>query len=121
MALNVGRSGTSFTAIAPAKINLALHVTGRRPDGYHDIDTLAMFADVGDSIVAEPGDALSLEVSGWFAGDVPDNRENLVIAAAEALRSGSGIGDGARLLLVKNLPVGAGIGGGSSDAAATGP
>ena len=118
MALKAEISGTPYTAFAPAKINLALHVTGRRSDGYHDIDTLVMFADVGDTLTAEPEGRLALDVSGKFSGDVPTDRKNLVIAAAEVLRAETQIKSGARLSLVKNLPVGAGIGGGSSDAAA---
>ena len=118
MALKAEIGGPSYTAFAPAKINLALHVTGRRSDGYHDIDTLVMFADVGDTLKAKPDGRLAFDVSGTFSGDVPKDQENLVIAAAEALRAETQIKSGARLSLVKNLPVGAGIGGGSSDAAA---
>ncbi len=118
MVLRIHKAGTSFTAFAPAKINLALHVTRRRSDGYHDIDTLVMFAKAGDRLVAEPDVELSLEVSGRFSGQVPQDRENLVFVAAKALRDQTQIKSGARLSLIKELPVGAGIGGGSSDAAA---
>ena len=118
MALTEGIAKTPSSAFAPAKINLALHVTGCRPDGYHEIDTLVMFADVGDVLTADADDILLLEVSGQFSGQVPRGTDNLVLAAAEALRSRTGATFGARLRLTKNLPAGAGIGGGSSDAAA---
>lgn len=118
MALTTDIGQTLYSAFAPAKINLALHVTGRRADGYHDIDSLVMFADVGDRVTAEPDDALLFSVSGRFSDQVPQGPENLVIAAAEALRRKTGTIFGAHLSLVKTLPVGAGIGGGSSDAAA---
>lgn len=100
---------------APAKINLYLHVTGRRPDGYHLLDSLIAFADVGDRLWAEPADALSLSIEGPFAGGLSAGEDNLVLKAARAL---GGV-QGARLRLEKNLPVASGIGGGSADAAAT--
>ena len=99
---------------APAKVNLTLHVTGRRSDGYHLLDSLVAFADVGDILTAEPADALSLEVTGPMATDVPTGPENLVLAAARLFEAPCG----ARLVLDKHLPAAAGIGGGSSDAAA---
>ena len=99
-------------AFAPAKINLALHVTGQRADGYHLLDSLVVFADVGDRIALTPGDALSLDVTGPFAVGVPADARNLVWRAAQAA------GWTGRIALEKNLPHGAGIGGGSSDAAA---
>lgn len=113
---------------APAKINLALSVTGRRHDGYHLIDTLAVFANAGDAIEAEPADGLTLEIRGPFAGQLANDETNLVLRAARALQDaarGGGImpggiaGGGARLVLDKRLPVASGIGGGSADAAAT--
>ncbi len=97
---------------APAKINLTLHVTGRRDDGYHLLDSLVGFADVGDRLRLEPGPELALEVSGLFARGVPTDARNLVWRAAE------GAGWRGRIHLDKHLPHGAGIGGGSSDAAA---
>ena len=99
-------------AFAPAKINLTLHVTGQRDDGYHLLDSLVVFADVGDQIVMSPQDDLSIEVTGEFAQGVPTDRRNLVWKAAE------GAGWSGRISLDKALPHGAGIGGGSSDAAA---
>ncbi|MDF1727865.1 MAG: 4-(cytidine 5'-diphospho)-2-C-methyl-D-erythritol kinase [Sulfitobacter sp.] len=97
---------------APAKINLTLHVTGRRPDGYHLLDSLVVFADLGDVIDMTGGANLSLTVSGPFASGVPTDQRNLVWRAAEAA------GLTGAIKLQKNLPHGAGIGGGSSDAAA---
>ncbi|MBY6067533.1 4-(cytidine 5'-diphospho)-2-C-methyl-D-erythritol kinase [Leisingera aquaemixtae] len=97
---------------APAKINLTLHVTGRRDDGYHLLDSLVVFADTGDRLQLKPRPELSLEVSGLFAEGVPADRRNLVWKAA------AGAGWTGRISLDKQLPHGAGIGGGSSDAAA---
>lgn len=99
---------------APAKVNLALHVTGRRDDGYHLLDSLVVFADVGDRLTAMPDAALSLAVTGPRAAGVPTDAGNLVLRAAALL----GAGRGARIVLEKHLPAAAGIGGGSSDAAA---
>ncbi|MFV2033808.1 MAG: 4-(cytidine 5'-diphospho)-2-C-methyl-D-erythritol kinase, partial [Halocynthiibacter sp.] len=100
-------------AFAPAKVNLTLHVTGRQSDGYHLLNSLVVFADVGDWVSAEPADALSLSVIGPMAAAVPDDGRNLVCKAAEL------IGVNAALTLEKILPVAAGLGGGSTDAAAT--
>jgi 4-diphosphocytidyl-2-C-methyl-D-erythritol kinase len=97
---------------APAKLNLTLHVVGRRADGYHLLDGLVAFADIGDVVEARPADRLSLEVTGPFAGAIEG--ENLVLKTARLL----GEGRGAALRLEKRLPVASGIGGGSSDAAA---
>ncbi|APG48400.1 4-(cytidine 5'-diphospho)-2-C-methyl-D-erythritol kinase [Phaeobacter porticola] len=100
---------------APAKINLTLHVTGRRADGYHLLDSLVVFADIGDRIFAERSDQLSLSVVGPMAAGVPTGVGNLMMQAAEMLSPGRG----AALVLEKHLPPASGIGGGSSDAAAT--
>ena len=102
---------------APAKVNLALHVTGRRADGYHLLDSLVVFADLGDRVEARPAEGLTLVVEGPFAADVP-TQGNLVLRAACALRDARGVSAGAALRLVKALPVASGLGGGSSDAAA---
>ena len=102
---------------APAKVNLALHVTGRRADGLHLLDSLVVFADLGDRVEAAPADDLSLRVEGPFAADVPAEG-NLVLRAAGALRAARGVTAGAALTLRKALPVASGLGGGSSDAAA---
>jgi 4-diphosphocytidyl-2-C-methyl-D-erythritol kinase len=99
---------------APAKINLALHVTGRRADGYHLLDSLVVFAPVGDLVTAEAAPELSLAITGPFAADLPAEGDNLVLRAARLL----GKGRGARIVLDKQLPVASGIGGGSADAAA---
>jgi 4-diphosphocytidyl-2-C-methyl-D-erythritol kinase len=107
------------TAFAPAKVNLYLHVTGRRADRYHLIDSLVAFADIGDQVTARRASALSLEVSGPEAGGLAGLGEgNLVLLAARLLAGHTGISEGAALHLEKNLPAAAGIGGGSSDAAA---
>jgi 4-diphosphocytidyl-2-C-methyl-D-erythritol kinase len=104
---------------APAKVNLALHVTGLGADGYHDLDSPVVFAGVGDQLGATPARELSLSVSGPFAAGVPTGEENLVLRAARALRAARGVDRGAAIRLQKNLPHAAGLGGGSSDAAAT--
>lgn len=99
-------------AFAPAKINLTLHVTARRPDGYHMLDSLVVFADVGDRLSFSAAPAMGLTVTGPFAPGVPADARNLVWRAALAA------GWTGHIALEKNLPHGAGIGGGSSDAAA---
>ncbi|MCA1749513.1 MAG: 4-(cytidine 5'-diphospho)-2-C-methyl-D-erythritol kinase [Parasphingopyxis sp.] len=101
-----------------AKINLALHVRERMADGYHRIETLFAFAEDGDALVCEPANGLTLEIAGPFAAGLPSGSDNLVLQAALALRESSGTREGARLSLEKRLPVAAGIGGGSADAAA---
>ncbi|WP_292865059.1 4-(cytidine 5'-diphospho)-2-C-methyl-D-erythritol kinase [Mesorhizobium sp.] len=108
------------TWAAPAKINLALHVTGRRPDGYHLIESLAVFTRFGDRIEIAPADSDDFTVSGRYAPDVPLDTSNLVLKARDALRSAAGPGKTppVSIKLEKNLPVASGVGGGSSDAAA---
>jgi 4-diphosphocytidyl-2-C-methyl-D-erythritol kinase len=107
------------TAFAPAKVNLYLHITGRRADGYHLLDSLVAFADIGDWLTAEPAPVLTLEVSGPEAASLASaGDDNLVLQAARLLAGEARIAGGAALRLRKNLPVAAGIGGGSSDAAA---
>jgi 4-diphosphocytidyl-2-C-methyl-D-erythritol kinase len=103
---------------APAKINLTLHVLGRRADGYHELESLVVFAGVADRLELMPGEGLSLKVHGPTAGTAGPTSDNLVLRAAHAL---AGRVPGLRLgtfRLTKNLPAAAGIGGGSSDAAA---
>lgn len=102
---------------APAKLNLALHVRRRRVDGYHDLETIFAFTEFGDTLSAVIADATTLTVEGEFAS-VIDTVDNLVLRAADALRTASGTGHGAALRLVKRIPVAAGLGGGSADAAA---
>lgn len=105
-------------AFAPAKVNLALHVTGQGPNGFHQLDSVVVFAGVGDQIAASPSSELTLTISGPFAAGVPRDADNLVLRAAQALREAHGVRAGAAIRLAKNLPHGAGIGSGSSDAAA---
>ncbi len=106
---------------APAKINLYLHVTGGRADGYHQLDSLVAFADIGDRLSVAPAARLGLEIVGPFAHDLAkeDLASNLVWRAALALAARLGRAADVALTLEKNLPVASGIGGGSSDAAAT--
>jgi 4-diphosphocytidyl-2-C-methyl-D-erythritol kinase len=105
---------------APAKINLYLHVLGRRADGYHLLDSLVAFADIGDWLSAAPADALSLTVSGPEGGALAGlGDDNLVLKAAHAFAAHHDVAAGAALHLDKQLPAASGIGGGSSDAAAT--
>lgn len=104
---------------APAKINLTLHVTGQRGDGYHLLDSLVVFAGLGDLITAAAADTLTLSVTGPFAQGVPVDDSNLVLRAARTLQKARGVNLGAALRLTKALPHAAGIGGGSSDAGAT--
>ena len=102
----------AIEAFAPAKINLTLHVTGQRSNGYHLLDSLVVFADVGDRLWLSEAAEMRLNVTGPFAEGVPDDASNLVWRAAECA------GWAGHIRLEKNLPHGAGIGGGSSDAAA---
>lgn len=108
-----------FREAARAKVNLYLHVTGRRADGYHLLDMLVVFAETGDQIRVSPADDLTLTIDGPFGGGLTGTPDNLVLRAALALRSLSGTGKGAHIHLTKNLPLASGIGGGSADAAAT--
>jgi 4-diphosphocytidyl-2-C-methyl-D-erythritol kinase len=104
---------------ARAKLNLYLHVVGRRADGYHLLDSLVAFAEIGDRVSAAPAADLSLKVGGPFAAQLEDDPErNLVLRSARYLAARCNVAQGAALLLEKHLPVASGIGGGSSDAAA---
>lgn len=105
---------------APAKINLALHVTGRRADGYHSLETLVAFAEVGDELEAQPAATDSLAITGPFAGPLMGSDGNLVLKALAAFRAHwpQTLPSGLALTLRKNLPIAAGLGGGSADAAA---
>jgi 4-diphosphocytidyl-2-C-methyl-D-erythritol kinase len=105
----------SVRVFAPAKINLTLQVGRPRADGRHPLQSVVMFADIGDWIEAAPADTVSLTITGRFAPTLANDDHNLVIRAARALSPDRG----AALCLEKNLPIASGIGGGSSDAAAT--
>ena len=103
---------------AHAKVNLHLHVTGRRADGYHLLDSLVVFPAIADRLSATPAEALTLEVTGPFAAALANEPDNLVLRAARRLAEAHGIRPGANLVLEKHLPIASGIGGGSADAAA---
>lgn len=103
--------------LAPAKINLSLQVTARRTDGYHLLDSLVAFADIGDRVTVSPAPAIKLHVTGPFAQALDSGPGNLVMRAAHVLAAGRTLG--AEITLEKNLPIASGIGGGSSDAATT--
>ena len=107
-----------LTEIAPAKINLALHLRRRRPDGYHDLETIFAFTEFGDTLRIAPAAALSLSVRGGFADAAGAGDDNLVLRAARALAAVAGVAAGAAITLEKHIPVAAGLGGGSADAAA---
>ncbi len=113
--IDIGQSGCTVTASAPAKVNLTLRVMGRRADGYHDLESVVAGVDLFDRLTMRPADALVLtcQDAGIPAGD-----ENLVMKAARLLRDACGVRSGADIRLKKNIPAGRGFGGGSSDAAA---
>jgi 4-diphosphocytidyl-2-C-methyl-D-erythritol kinase len=104
----------SFSLPAPAKLNLFLHITGRRSDGYHTLQTVFSLLDYGDTLHFAPAEQLSLEAPAELGGD-----DNLILRAARALHQHVGRTPGAALRLDKRLPAGGGVGGGSSDAATT--
>lgn len=110
-----GEISPKVQRIARAKVNLALHVVGRRADGYHLLDSLVAFADFGDVVTVEPAPSLSLSITGPMAAGLSAGPDNLVLKAAQML--GSPLG--AAITLEKRLPIASGIGGGSADAAAT--
>jgi 4-diphosphocytidyl-2-C-methyl-D-erythritol kinase len=104
-----------ITEFAAAKVNLTLHVTGQRGDGYHLLDSLVVFCGVGDRVVIDAAPETFLTVTGPFADDVPTGDDNLVLRAARAFAGDARMA----ITLEKNLPVASGLGGGSADAAAT--
>ena len=104
---------------APAKINLDLRVTGRRTDGYHELDSLVTFAAWGDRLTFASERQLTLELSGPFAATLAENSDNLVLRAARRLADRAACPAHVRITLDKRIPVAAGLGGGSADAAAT--
>ncbi len=103
---------------APTKVNLYLRVTGRRADGYHLLDSLAVFGPASDLVGAAPGEELRLDVQGPFATALAGDSDNLVLRAARLLAEATGVAPRAHLVLDKRVPVASGIGGGSADAAA---
>ena len=105
---------TAVEVAAPAKVNLTLHVTGQRKDGYHLIDSLVAFAPVHDRLVIKSGPSLELAVTGTEASTVPAGMQNLALKAAALVQGDKG----SSVMLEKLLPVAAGVGGGSADAAA---
>lgn len=120
MSARARAGGDAVSVFAPAKINLYLHVTGRRGDGYHLLDSLVAFADVGDRVTVRLAEGLSLRLQGPFADALAGaGDDNLVLRAARLLAREAGVAANAELVLDKRLPVASGIGGGSADAAAT--
>lgn len=118
--INTAQAAKTVHYTAPAKINLALHVTGRRDDGYHLLDMLVVFADYGDRITVHEAAEDNFSIGGRFANGIPLDSGNLVIKARDALRAHSAQKlSPVSIHLEKNLPIASGIGGGSSDAAAT--
>src|SRR5262245_44922341 len=110
------RSARRLVIQAPAKVNLSLEVLGKRPDGYHEIATVFQAVDLCDRLTLEPAASISLEAG---TADLPTDDQNLVVRAARRLQEAAGTDRGARIRLEKRIPVAAGLGGGSSDAAAT--
>ncbi len=109
---------TKITVHAPVKLNLYLQIVGRLSDGYHEVDSLIGFTDFGDQIAVEKADRFEIVAEGEFADELPEKDDNLVIRAVRALRQESGFVGGARITLNKTIPLAAGVGGGSADAAA---
>ena len=111
-----------FTLFAPAKVNLALHVLGRRADGYHDLDSIVAFADIGDSLTFTPAESFTVTASGPFAATLPPAADNIIsrayMAVAEIAAKRGRVLPPVAVHLEKNLPVASGIGGGSANAAA---
>ncbi|MBS0244514.1 MAG: 4-(cytidine 5'-diphospho)-2-C-methyl-D-erythritol kinase [Proteobacteria bacterium] len=103
---------------APAKVNLTLRVLGRRPDGYHELESLVVFASPGDTVTLEPGNGVSLAIDGQRTRDLGPDDDNLVVRAARAAARAERQLRLGRFVLTKSLPVAAGLGGGSADAAA---
>ncbi|MBU6476160.1 MAG: 4-(cytidine 5'-diphospho)-2-C-methyl-D-erythritol kinase, partial [Alphaproteobacteria bacterium] len=107
-----------FHVFAPAKLNLFLHVTGKRADGYHALQSLMVFADIGDDLFFAEQDGFTVESAGPFAMALPKTGDNLVAKAARLLAEEYRVPLRGKITLEKNLPVASGIGGGSADAAA---
>ena len=105
--------------LARAKVNLWLQVVGRRADGYPLLDSLVAFTDLADDIEVAPGSGLTLEIAGPMAASLPADPDNLVLKAARLLADRAGVSPRAAIRLTKRIPMAAGLGGGSADAAAT--
>jgi 4-diphosphocytidyl-2-C-methyl-D-erythritol kinase len=116
--MHANNDDAPVTEIAYAKINLALHVLGRRSDGYHILDTIFAFLDTGDHLQAVSSDTLKLDITGPYAGFLPNDDNNLIIRAAHLMQNAFNTRKGAAFTLGKRLPVSSGIGGGSANAAA---
>ena len=116
MTPEIGALGRVARVHAPAKINLFLHVRGKRDDNFHELESLIVFADLGDRLEFTAASSVHLEVAGPFAHDLAQETDNLVLRAARTLH---GENWGAAIKLEKNLPIASGVGGGSADAAAT--
>jgi 4-diphosphocytidyl-2-C-methyl-D-erythritol kinase len=121
----ISHTNTVRHIFSPAKINLYLHVTGRRDDGYHELDSMVVFADIGDDITIEPADSFSFHINGPFsdsfdakAKDASPHSSNLVVRAVWELSRTLKKNTNFKITLTKNLPIASGIGGGSSNAAA---
>ncbi|TCP32775.1 4-(cytidine 5'-diphospho)-2-C-methyl-D-erythritol kinase [Sphingomonas sp. BK235] len=117
--MSAGEGIAPLVEIAPAKLNLALHVRARRADGYHALETLFVFAREGDVVTLAPAERDHFHVTGPFADAIGATADNLVVRAADAFRAAFGIAAAYAITLDKRLPVASGIGGGSADAAAT--
>lgn len=117
----MARTGKPRTIFAPCKINLFLHLTGRKKDGYHKLDSLVVFTDFGDTVSLEPANEFDFSVQGAFAKNLhnTDFSNNLVVRAAKMLSQATGNPLHLKITLTKNIPLSSGLGGGSSDAAAT--
>ena len=113
-----GATARSVSVLAPAKINLFLHVGDKRSDNYHALESLVVFAEIGDRLEFAPAEDIALTLSGPFAAQTPKGGENLVLKAARALHEAAPQVPGVAITMEKTLPVAAGIGGGSADAAA---
>lgn len=107
----------AFTLFAPAKINLSLKVVGRRKDGFHLLDSIVAFVNLGDTLSFEPASSLELVIDGPMAAPLLGETDNIVLRAAKRLADFYGVNPNAKIRLTKNLPVASGIGGGSTDGA----
>jgi 4-diphosphocytidyl-2-C-methyl-D-erythritol kinase len=104
---------------SPAKLNLTLHITGKRGDGYHLLESVVAFTEFGDRLEFYPDDIVSLDIQGEFSRLIAPDHNNSILKATRMLQEITGCRQGARITLHKNIPVGAGLGGGSGNAAAT--